>query len=511
MGPTQHRPGTTGGSTVRALRSMLVWDARLQARYGFYAVYATLTAVYIVGLRTLSPALRTDAAVLLIVTDPTVLGFYFIAAMVLFEKEEGVLDALVTSPLGDRGYLTSKVISLSLLAVLASVLVAVLGHGVDVRLAVLGVGVALSAALFVLIGFVAVARYDSVNEYFISAVGWGTILFLPLFDYVGLVETPLFYLLPAQAVLVVVEGGFRPLAAWELVYAFGYLLVGNAVAFVGARRAFRRHVVRGGDPGHHRGPDALPAASQHRGRTWLTTRTPWFGLLMADLRNWIRDPILAIAAVGPFVLAVVMRFGMPVVTELAAPPVELTPYYPVITGSMVVFGPTIYGFIVGMFILEDREQGVLAAFRTSPLSGRGYLLYRGTTAYVMGAVATLPALAVIGLVPLSPVALVGSVAVGAFGGPVIALCFGTLASNSIEGIALSKFVNLLVLGPAVAIAVVPEPVQFVFGVFPTYWPVKAVVASVAGEPAWAVYLGVALVVYLLCVAVLGRWFVQQAD
>ena len=82
------------------------------------------------------------------------------------------------SPLGDRGYLASKVVTLSLLAVVTSTLVAVLGHGPTPQLGVLIIGVGLSASLFVLIGFVAVARYDSVNEYFLSAVGWGTVLFL---------------------------------------------------------------------------------------------------------------------------------------------------------------------------------------------------------------------------------------------------------------------------------------------------------------------------------------------
>ena len=500
-----------GGHVVNSLRSMLVWDARLQVRYGFYAVYAVLTVVYIVGLQALGPSFRTDAAILLIVTDPTVLGFYFIAAVVLFEKEEGVLDALVTSPLGDRGYLASKVITLSVLAVLASILVAILGHGAEPRLAVLVAGVALSAALFVLVGFVAVARYDSVNKYFISAVGWGTVLFLPLFGYVGFVETPVFYLLPAQPVLLVVEGGFRPLAGWQLVYAFGYLLVGNVVAFVWARRAFRRNVVRSGDPSRQLGRDELPDSSRRQEPPWLKNRSPWVGLLMADLRNWIRDPMLAIAAVGPFALAVVMRFGTPVVAEMAAPLFVLDPYYPVITGSMVAFGPAIYGFVVGMFVLEDRDQGMLAAFRTSPLSGRRYLLYRGTTAYILSAVATLPALAVIGLVPVSPAVLVGSVAVGALSGPIIALGFGTVASNTIEGIALSKFINLLVLGPVVVIAIVPEPLQFAAGVLPTYWPVKTIVASVAGEPWWLGYLGGGLITHVLGVAVLERWFVRRAD
>lgn len=496
---------------MSALRSMLAWDVRLQFRYGFYAVYTILTTVFVLGLRAVGPELRTEAAVVLIVTDPTVLGFYFIASLVLFEKEEGVLDALVASPLGDRGYLVSKVTTLSLLAVVAATLVAILGHGSTSSLAVLVAGVALSASLFVLVGFVAVARFDSVNEYFISAVGWGAVLFLPLVGYVGVVETRLFYLLPAQPVLILVEGGFRSLAAWQVAYGVGYLLVGNVVAYAWARRAFRRHIVRGGDPGrqlgHGKAPDRQPQGARH----WISSRSPVVGLALADLQNWVRDPMLAIAAAGPLLLAVVVKFGAPVVADTAAPAFALEPYYPAIAGSMTVFGPSIYGFVVGMFVLEDREQGVLAAYRTSPLSARGYLLYRGATAYVLSFAATLPALAILGLVPVSPVVLIGTTAVGAFGGPVVALGFATLASNTIEGLALSKLVNVVVLGPAVVVGVVSEPLQFVAGISPTYWPVKAFVAGVGGEPAWTQYLLIGTIVHLLVLGALGWWFVQRSD
>lgn len=489
----------------------MVWDVRLQIRYGFYTVYAVLTAAYIVGLQVLETGLRTDATVLLIVTDPTILGFYFIAAMILFEKEEGVLDALVTSPIGDQGYLLSKVVTLSLLAVLASTLVAVLGHGRIPGLALLVPGVALSASLFVLIGFTAVARYNSINEYFISAVGWGTVLFLPLFGYIGIIETPLFYLLPAQPVLLLVEGGFRSLAAWEVVYGVGYLLVGNAVAYVGARRAFRRHIVRGGDPGRQLGRREVPDTRQHQLLPWRQARSPWMGMVLADLRNWVRDPMLGIAAIGPLVLAVAIRFATPVVAELAAPVFRLEPFYPEIAGSLVVFGPAIYGFVVGMFVLEDREQGVLTTYRISPLSGRGYLLYRGISAYTLSLVATLPALAVVGLVTIPPAVLVGSVAVGALSGSLIAMVFGTVASNTIEGIALSKLINLVVLGPALVVAVVPEPFQFLAGVLPAFWPIKAVVAGVAGEPLWIPYLLAGVVVHLLEIAILIRVFSRRVD
>jgi hypothetical protein len=504
---------TSDGDMMRRVREMLAWDIRLQFRYGFYAVYAVLTVVFIIGLWMMGPELRTDAAVLLIVTDPTLLGFYFIAALVLFEKEEGVLAALVTSPLGDRGYLASKVISLSLLAVVAAIVVAVLGHGsISIPgLMVLVGGVALSASLFVLIGFVAVARFDSINEYFISAVGWGIILFLPLFGYVGFVETWLFYLLPAQPALILIEAGFRPVAPWKVAYGISYLVIANAIGYWWAQQAFRRHIVRGGDPGGQLGRTEIPEPRQWNDGGWFVPRSPVVGLALADLRNWLRDPLLAVATVGPLVLAVIIRFGASTVATMAAPVFAVPPYYPVIAGSMAVFGPVIYGFVIGMFVLEDRDQGMLAAYRTSPLSARGYLLYRGTTAYVLSFGATLPAVAIIGLVSTPPAVLIGTVAVSALGGPVITLGLATLASNTIEGIALSKFINLFIFGPALVIAVVPEPLQFVAGMFPAYWPVKAFVASASGDSTWSLYLLGGVVVHLIAGIGLARWFTRQAD
>ena len=85
---TTRRPGAS--VVVSAFRTMVKWDVRLQVKYGFYTVYAVLTLAFVLGLHAVGPDLRTNVAVVLIVTDPTILGFYFIASMVLFEKKKGV-------------------------------------------------------------------------------------------------------------------------------------------------------------------------------------------------------------------------------------------------------------------------------------------------------------------------------------------------------------------------------------------------------------------------------------
>ncbi|MFB6141222.1 MAG: ABC transporter [Halosimplex sp.] len=420
--------------------------------------------------------------------------------LVLYEKTEGVLQALVVSPLDDVGYLVSKAVSLSGLAVATSFAVAVTEFGLSSRIAVLLSGVFLSSSLIVFLGFVAVSRFDSINEYFLSAAVWGAVLFSPILGYLDLFETPAFYLSPVRPLLITIGAGVRPTPLWEVVYAFAYLSVGTALAFLWARRSFDRDVLRQGTPGRKLGSGSTRGTRTDRWRP--VPQSPWVGLLVTDVKNWIRDPMLAFAAVGPLVLATVVRVIAPVVTTRLTEVIDLAAYYPVIAGSMAVFGPGIFGFIVGMLVLEDRDTDVLAAYRTSPLSLNGYLLYRGGTASLFSVLSTLPALLVVGLVRPSIPTLVGSAILGALSGSVIGLVLGLTASNSIEGIALSKFMNVALLGPALVIATVPEPLQFLAGIVPMYWPVKVYVAGATGQsntlPLFGIGIGVHLIA-LVCV------------
>lgn len=478
----------TIGRAVPTLRSMLSWDIRIQVRYGFYAVYAVVTLFYLLILGNLPADLVEPALVLVVVTDTAVLGFYFIGALVLIEKREGVLDALVVTPLGIRGYIVSKTISLTALAALASTVVVAFVHPTGVDFALLLAGVAPTASLFVLVGIAAVARFDTINRYFFSAVLYGTILYAPLAGYLGVFETPLYYLLPIQPTLVLVEGAFSGHRLATVTYALVYLGLGNAVAYVLARRQFRYHVVQGGGK--------RPAASAHepnRLTSWVTERGGSIGgMALADTRNWVRDPILLLAATGPLALGVFARLVLPVADRRYVPGLDLSAYFPVALAFLVAFPPYIYGFVVGFFVLEDREQGTLSALVASPLTRSGYLRYRGLSAYLLGVVGVVLSVALFGLVDVPPLA-VGSVAlVAALAGPAVTFLFASLARDSIEGLAINKLLGLVVVLPALAIPVLPEPMEYVAGIDPLYWPMKAAVVSAEKGVSVAVVVHLAL-------------------
>nr|MDT0662020.1 hypothetical protein [Micromonospora sp. DSM 115978] len=222
----------------RILRRAVWWDLRLLARYQIATVAIAVTVLYVVLFRAV-PAARTDAVtVLLVFSDPTMIGFLFVGVMVLFERGANTLQAVVVTPLSTGQYLWSKAIALTTVAVPCGLAMTVASHGTDVQPVPVILGVALSSLLFVFVGVVAVARVRSVNEYLLIVPVFLIPAVLPILDTLGVLESPLFYLFPTQASLVLLAAAVTTRPWWEPLYAVLYLAVAVAAAFVWARRSF---------------------------------------------------------------------------------------------------------------------------------------------------------------------------------------------------------------------------------------------------------------------------------
>ena len=220
-------------------------DLLLQLRYGFYYAAVFVALLWIALLYPLPDSVLDFVASLVVFTDLAVVGYYFIGGMVLFEKGEATLSALVITPLRFREYLASKLVTHTALAVvLAFVVVAAsAGFGFDVGLLVLGV--VLTSLVTLLAGFIIVAPFDSVSAYLIPSQLPMVVMALPLIHFFGVWKSPIFYLFPTQGSLLLLGGAFDPgsLAAWQILYAIFYGLAWVFGLGLLARWAFERHVV----------------------------------------------------------------------------------------------------------------------------------------------------------------------------------------------------------------------------------------------------------------------------
>lgn len=224
------------------LAATLRCDVRLQARNGFYWAVLFLLAVFTVVIALLPDFDWRPIIPPLLLGNLVVATFMFTAGMVLLEKDEGTLAAQAVTPLAAREYLASKVASLSGLSLFESVAITLIACGLGLRWAPLVLGVLLASALYCLGGFLTIVRYDSVNEFLFPSVLYITFFSLPILAYAGLWTSPLMYLHPMQAPLVLFEAAVAEIAPWEWLYGVGYSVLWIALALRWSRTAYRRFV-----------------------------------------------------------------------------------------------------------------------------------------------------------------------------------------------------------------------------------------------------------------------------
>ena len=226
-------------SRLGGLGATLCCDVRLQVRNGFYWAVLFLLTIFAVLLWLLPELDWRPVVPPLVLGNLVVATFLFIAGLVLLEKDEGTLAALAVTPLAPGEYLASKVATLAGLSLFENVTIAALACGLGLRWLPLVIGIVLASALYCLGGFLVVVRYDSINEFLFPSMLYVTFFSLPILDYAGLWTTPLMYLHPLQAPLVLLKGAIVDLAGWKWAYGIGYSALWIAIAFGWSRRAFR--------------------------------------------------------------------------------------------------------------------------------------------------------------------------------------------------------------------------------------------------------------------------------
>ena len=107
----------------------LKYDILFQLRHGFHYAYLFISAVYILILRTLPAEAKSLLLPVIVLTDPTVLGLFFIGGIVLLEKGQRTLESLFVTPLRILEYIGAKTVSLTVMALAVSFIISFLAAG----------------------------------------------------------------------------------------------------------------------------------------------------------------------------------------------------------------------------------------------------------------------------------------------------------------------------------------------------------------------------------------------
>lgn len=223
---------------MKKLILLSVWQVKLLAKYQILTVAFIIGLFYALAFKIL-PALQTEQiASFLIFSDPSMLGFIFVGAMILFEKTDGTLAAQTVTPMLPRHYLIAKALALLFPAVICSVIMVISAQGLEFRLLPFLLSTILSSLLFTFLGIAGAVRVDTLNQYIIVIPLFLLPTSLPLLNFFNLTHWKWLYVVPTQASLYLFQQSFDSSQILHELLAVLYLLVWVIIAFYIARKSY---------------------------------------------------------------------------------------------------------------------------------------------------------------------------------------------------------------------------------------------------------------------------------
>ncbi|WP_396924911.1 fluoroquinolone transporter permease [Mycolicibacterium sp.] len=227
---------------LHALRLELILQVR--QRFLHAALFSGL--IWLAVLLPLSRGLRPVAEPYILLGDTCIIGFFFVAGTVFFEKQERTLGALVSTPLRFWEYLAAKIIPLVLISLAVALVVPAISHGFDFALITLVTGTVLGTLLMLLIGFITSLPFASISDWFLAAtIPLAVMTVPPVLYYSGVWTSGLTYLVPTQGPLLLFGAAFDQvsLSSGQLLYCVAYPLVWVAALWRSAAPLFSRYVL----------------------------------------------------------------------------------------------------------------------------------------------------------------------------------------------------------------------------------------------------------------------------
>ncbi|VAW22071.1 hypothetical protein MNBD_ALPHA12-883 [hydrothermal vent metagenome] len=203
------------------LLPLLKNDIKLLIRYGILTVYGFVVAFYVALIIYAGDLMPAWLIALIIITEPTAFGFFFLGGLMQLEKSEDVRSALGVTPVSALEYFFSKAISMSAIALIAvSVLVFFTGN--NINWIMLFAIVTLTSVQFLAIGIPAAIYFKTLSGYLIGSITYlMPILLLGIFAFFE--PMPVWAILfptASEFKLILVATGASSASTWEIIAMF---------------------------------------------------------------------------------------------------------------------------------------------------------------------------------------------------------------------------------------------------------------------------------------------------
>ncbi|KRQ87842.1 Fluoroquinolones export permease protein [Caloramator mitchellensis] len=185
-------------------------DIKFQFKYGFYYLYSLLSLLYILLIYFVPNDYKNIIAVVVLFSDPVALGMIFMGAIILFEKSENVLQALLITPLRAEEYIIAKVISISIISELSSLAIVTISFDLNnYNLFFIFSGVIFGSFISTLSGIIVASTVNSINQFIVRIIPLGIFLSIPPFAILLGINNSILNILPGNIVFNMLLSGMR--------------------------------------------------------------------------------------------------------------------------------------------------------------------------------------------------------------------------------------------------------------------------------------------------------------
>lgn len=228
---------------MTAFVAALRWDVVVQARNGFY--WATGFVVLVVGglLLAVPEAARADHEAwvpALVAVNLQITTFFFVAGVLLLERDEGTLLALAVSPLTPTAYLGTRTLSLTALASIETIALISIAFAGTPSWPLLLAGTVALGVIYTGLGAALATRYASVNALLLPASVVVTLLLLPLLPHFGLAPRALFLVHPIEPALTLIRAAYQERQSGDVTFGILGSIAWGALSFLWGRRCVSR-------------------------------------------------------------------------------------------------------------------------------------------------------------------------------------------------------------------------------------------------------------------------------
>lgn len=211
-----------------------------------------------------------------------------------------------------------------------------------------------------------------------------------------------------------------------------------------------------------------------------------------DMRRLMRDPILMMFMVVPFiVLAVVSIFlmlGEPLLYEMSG--FVFSPYYGYLLAVVLTFSPYILGTVTAFLMIDERDESIYELMSVVPIGYVGYITNRLLIPFSLSIVYTVLSYTILDIFQLTLLQVTMIALLSGIQSVVVSLFMFALADNKVQGLTYSKALNIFVFA-AVADLLGLKWVSTISVFIPFYWTTQMVL-----NPTSLLVIGKALMVHI---------------